>query len=59
MRQTLLPPALLSSLLTVLPTWSQAHEGHGLSGAHWHITDIMGFVVAAALVAALFWFSRK
>ena len=28
-----------------------AHEGHGLGTTHWHATDALGFVVAAALVA--------
>ena len=35
-----------------------AHEGHGLGGAHWHATDVLGFVVVAVL-AAVAWFKRK
>ena len=35
-----------------------AHEGHGLGGAHWHATDVLGFVAVAAL-AAVAWFKRK
>ena len=35
-----------------------AHDGHGLGGAHWHSTDVLGFVAVAA-VAALVWFKRK
>jgi hypothetical protein len=37
-----------------------AHDGHGLGGsAHWHATDVLGFVVAAALVAAAVYFGKK
>ncbi len=37
-----------------------AHDGHGLFGAHWHATDVLGFIAAAALgVVALAWFGRK
>ena len=36
-----------------------AHDGHGLFGSHWHATDALGFVAAAAVVAALAWFRRK
>jgi hypothetical protein len=36
-----------------------AHEGHGLPGAsHWHSTDVVGYVLAAGIGAAL-WFTRK
>ena len=36
-----------------------AHEGHGLGSTHWHATDALGFVVAAALVAVAFYFGKK
>jgi hypothetical protein len=36
-----------------------AHEGHGLGGTHWHATDVLGFVVAAALVALAIYFGKK
>ena len=36
-----------------------AHDGHGLGGTHWHATDALGFVVAAALIAAAFYFGQK
>jgi Co/Zn/Cd efflux system component len=35
-----------------------AHDGHGLGGAHWHATDVLGYV-AVAVLAALAWFKRK
>jgi hypothetical protein len=36
-----------------------AHEGHGLEGgAHWHATDVLGFV-GAGLVVALVWAINK
>ena len=37
-----------------------AHDGHGLGGiTHWHATDVLGFVVAAALVAVAVYFGKK
>jgi hypothetical protein len=36
-----------------------AHEGHGLGSSHWHATDALGFVVAAALVAVAVYFGKK
>ena len=47
--------ALLLCSLLAMPAW--AHEGHGLPGmAHWHGTDVLGFVGVAALAAAVAWF---
>jgi hydrogenase/urease accessory protein HupE len=36
-----------------------AHDGHGMTGAHWHATDLFGFVAMAVLVAVVIWQSRK
>ena len=45
---------LLASSSAALPAW--AHEGHGLAGAaHWHGTDVLGFIGVLALAAAV-WF---
>lgn len=40
---------------------AQAHEGHHQPGAaHWHATDVFGFVVLALAVgAAAWWIGRK
>jgi hypothetical protein len=49
----------LSTALFGLAAAAQAHEGHGLPGAsHWHSTDVIGYVLAAGIGAAL-WFSRR
>ena len=46
---------LLASSAASLPAW--AHEGHGMPGfAHWHASDVLGFVAFAAVVAAVIWF---
>ncbi len=29
-----------------------AHDGHGLSGSHWHSTDVWGFGVVVAIAIA-------
>jgi len=37
-----------------------AHEGHGLAGhAHWHATDVLGFVAVALAVGALIWWRGR
>ena len=36
-----------------------SHDGHGLSGLHWHASDTLGFVLVAGLVVAAIWLSRK
>jgi hypothetical protein len=37
-----------------------AHDGHGLgASAHWHATDALGFVIAAALLAVAVYFCKK
>ena len=45
--------------LTFLALPAFAHEGHGLFGSHWHATDVLGFVGAAAAVAVAIWLSKK
>lgn len=36
-----------------------AHDGHGPEGAHWHATDLFGFLIAALVVVYVIWKSRK
>ena len=36
-----------------------AHDGHGLTGSHWHATDVWGFVVVGGLAAAAIWYARR
>lgn len=43
----------------LVTTAAFAHEGHGLTGVHWHATDTWGFVAVAAMVAVAIWLSRK
>jgi hypothetical protein len=42
-----------------LPFAALAHDGHGPEAAHWHATDVWGFVVVLALAGAAVWFSRR
>ncbi|HEY0858753.1 MAG TPA: hypothetical protein VGE16_16940 [Albitalea sp.] len=52
--------ALTACSLALAPWWAAAHEGHGLASAHWHATDVWGFVALAAVAgAALWWRNRK
>jgi hypothetical protein len=47
-------------LTSAIATATLAHDGHGLGGsAHWHASDALGFVVAAALVAVAVYFGKK
>jgi hypothetical protein len=39
--------------------WTQAHDGHGLGGSHWHPTDALGFLAVLVVVAAVWWAGRK
>jgi hypothetical protein len=46
------------ALSATLSASAFAHEGHGLPGAsHWHSTDAIGYVLAAAIIGAL-WLTR-
>ena len=36
-----------------------AHDGHGLTGMHWHASDAWGFVAVATTIAAAILLSRK
>ena len=50
---------LISCALSATPWLALAHPGHGTDAAsHWHATDLWGFVVVAAVGAAL-WFNRR
>lgn len=35
-----------------------AHDGHGMSGGHWHATDAWGLVGLAVALAAAVWLTR-
>jgi hypothetical protein len=39
-------------------TLALAHGGHGAEGAHWHATDVWGFVLLGAAVALVLWSRR-
>jgi hypothetical protein len=36
---------------------SFAHDGHGLTGSHWHATDSWGFVAMLGVVVVTLWLS--
>ena len=37
---------------------AMAHDGHGLSGSHWHSTDAWGFVALGAMALAAWFIGR-
>jgi len=57
--KTFRTPMLLVGCLPLTQAW--AHEGHGLTGPHWHAYDLLGLLAAAvvAVVGAALWSLRK
>jgi hypothetical protein len=52
-RQLCAGAALLASSAAAL-----AHEGHHMSGAHWHPTDASGFALLALFAGIALWLAR-
>jgi len=51
---------LVLTLTSAIGSAALAHDGHALGGStHWHATDALGFVIAAALVAGAVYFGKK
>ncbi len=50
--------ATTGALTTLWAASAHAHDGHGLSGGHWHASDTWGFVAFAAIAALAIWSSR-
>jgi hypothetical protein len=36
-----------------------SHEGHGLTGSHWHMSDVAGLTALGVLIALALWLSKK
>jgi hypothetical protein len=51
--------ALVSCALATMSLCASAHEGHGMPGAHWHATDLWGFVALGVVAAAALWYQRR
>ncbi|MCY7307689.1 MAG: hypothetical protein LH632_16420 [Rhodoferax sp.] len=46
--------------LPALAAWSagaSAHDGHGMTGSHWHASDAWGIIALAVAVALAAWLS--
>ncbi len=50
--------SLVAGALASLCAVARAHDGHGLSGGHWHATDAWGLLAFVAVLAAALWYSR-
>jgi hypothetical protein len=46
-------------LTSAVAATAHAHDGHGLSGGHWHATDAFGFVALFAVLAAVVWWRGR
>lgn len=52
--------ALIAFSAGLISLSAHAHEGHGMPGvAHWHSTDVLGFLAAAVAVGAAVWFKGR
>ncbi|WP_225784129.1 hypothetical protein [Xenophilus sp. Marseille-Q4582] len=49
----------LATLAATVAVPALAHEGHGLSGPHWHATDAAIFIALAVAVGIALWAGRK
>jgi len=47
------------ALALLAPALAHAHDGHGLTGAHWHATDTVGLLASVIAVAVGMWWSGK
>jgi hypothetical protein len=47
-----------AAALLVASAHSLAHDGHGMTGSHWHATDASGLVLVAVLAGIALWSSR-
>jgi hypothetical protein len=36
-----------------------AHDGHGMSGSHWHATDVLGFIALACVIGLIHWLANR
>ena len=46
-------------VIATAATSSFAHEGHALTGAHWHPTDVWGFVALGGMLAVAIWLYNR
>jgi len=49
---------IAASALFIWANAAFSHENHGMAGAHWHATDVWGFVALGGAVALGIWLSR-
>jgi hypothetical protein len=50
----LLAAAIFSSAAPLVA----AHDGHGIDFAHWHATDVWGFMALGVVAALVVWMRR-
>jgi hypothetical protein len=36
-----------------------AHDGHGMSGSHWHATDLLGLISLAGIFGLAHWLANR
>ena len=48
----------ITAALALAAAPALAHEGHGMSGGHWHATDAWGLIGLAVVLAGALWFKR-
>jgi len=59
MKKTI-PTTSLAALALLNTLAAHAHPGHDMPGAsHWHATDVLGYVLVAAVAAGAAWWIRR
>ncbi|TAG32563.1 MAG: hypothetical protein EAZ34_10135 [Polaromonas sp.] len=53
MKKSIALKTIASSVGVLCHSTIFAHDGHGLSGAHWHATDTWGLVLALAVAVCI------
>ncbi len=49
---------LVAAVLALAALPALAHDGHGLTGGHWHATDAWGLVGLAIALTVAVWLTR-
>ena len=57
MKKTITLKIIAATAVTACSSAVFAHDGHGLTGSHWHASDTWGFVVVG-MVALGIWLTR-
>jgi hypothetical protein len=58
MNKSIIIKLIAIQAVITLATSIFAHDGHRLSGSHWHASDAFGFIILAAAILLALWSGR-